>query len=278
MLNTSGQWVRRGRTIVLFGLDGAKPGELEGLELEGPGIYRPTLRRGASGNAVRELQRKLLAVGSLSGGVDGQFGSGTEAAVRAFQRSRGLSADGIVGPATWAALDAAGTGTGHAPPPAPAPSYPSPAPAPGSAAARIVAEAQKYVGYEEGPSNSNMFSAYFGAPNVAWCVYFVSYVHTKAGIPMREGHTDTLLTKLRQSGRFLGVTPPRPGDIAMFDWNAADTDPINHAGIVESVYRDGSGRVRVKTIEGNSGSGSRFVARRDFAFDAPSVVGYGRMT
>ena len=63
----------------------------------------PTLRRGASGEAVRRLQRLLSAAG-FQVVPDGQFGARTEAAVRSFQRARGLTADGIVGPRTWAAL------------------------------------------------------------------------------------------------------------------------------------------------------------------------------
>ena len=62
---------------------------------------RPTLRRGATGDLVKQIQAKL--------GVElaGNFGPKTEAAVRAFQRAKGLVPDGIVGPTTWAALDAA---------------------------------------------------------------------------------------------------------------------------------------------------------------------------
>lgn len=47
---------------------------------------------------VRLLQQKLGIA------TDGQFGAGTEAAVKAFQRRAGLQVDGIVGPATWTAL------------------------------------------------------------------------------------------------------------------------------------------------------------------------------
>lgn len=63
----------------------------------------PLLRRGAEGAAVRRLQERLNAHGA-GVAVDGDFGSGTERAVRAFQQARGLAADGKVGPKTWAAL------------------------------------------------------------------------------------------------------------------------------------------------------------------------------
>lgn len=65
---------------------------------------RLTLRRGDRGPAVEELQRKLNERGyKLT--VDGSFGGKTEAAVRDFQEGKGLTADAIVGRATWAALD-----------------------------------------------------------------------------------------------------------------------------------------------------------------------------
>ena len=56
-------------------------------------------RAGGSGR-VRALQRQLHAVGVGPGPVDGRFGARTEAAVRRFQRARGLAVDGIVGPHT----------------------------------------------------------------------------------------------------------------------------------------------------------------------------------
>jgi lysozyme len=65
----------------------------------------PVLKLGASGKAVERLQRALTAAGHATA-VDGDFGPGTKRAVRAFQAARGLVADGVVGPATWAALGA----------------------------------------------------------------------------------------------------------------------------------------------------------------------------
>lgn len=64
-----------------------------------------TLRRGARGALVAHAQALLEASGYTPGVVDGIFGSATYAAVWAFQKSAGLPADGIIGPATWAALE-----------------------------------------------------------------------------------------------------------------------------------------------------------------------------
>ncbi len=63
-----------------------------------------TLRRGARGPEVLELQRLLVNWGYNPGPMDGIFGTKTEQAVLRFQRDRGLTADGIVGPITWRAL------------------------------------------------------------------------------------------------------------------------------------------------------------------------------
>jgi peptidoglycan hydrolase-like protein with peptidoglycan-binding domain len=63
----------------------------------------PLVRRGDQAHPVPSLQYLLRANGR-SVTVDGIFGPNTEAAVRAFQQSKGLAVDGIVGPNTWSAL------------------------------------------------------------------------------------------------------------------------------------------------------------------------------
>jgi putative chitinase len=70
----------------------------------------PILKQGSSGPAVLDLQQKLKNLGFDPNGVDGNFGPGTLAAVIAFQKSKGLQSDGMVGPATMAALQNAGVG------------------------------------------------------------------------------------------------------------------------------------------------------------------------
>ena len=62
------------------------------------------LRKGLSGADVRALQEALDQLGHPVGGIDGSFGSLTEAAVLSFQRSFGIEADGLVGRTTRTAL------------------------------------------------------------------------------------------------------------------------------------------------------------------------------
>jgi len=66
----------------------------------------PVLRRGSRGLPVRRLQSRMTAVGFRLGGVDGRFDAKTEAAVRQLQRRADLVVDGIVGPKTWAVVNA----------------------------------------------------------------------------------------------------------------------------------------------------------------------------
>lgn len=64
-----------------------------------------TLRPGDSGTAVRQLQTTLKQKGYYTGTVDGEYGSGTTAAVKAFQQKMGITpTDGIAGDKTLTAL------------------------------------------------------------------------------------------------------------------------------------------------------------------------------
>ena len=59
-----------------------------------------TLREGNSGTLVRNLQQAMKDQGYFRLTVDGLYGVGTTEAVREFQRRKGLSQDGVAGPAT----------------------------------------------------------------------------------------------------------------------------------------------------------------------------------
>ena len=65
-----------------------------------------TIRYGSRGDDVKALQNALNAAG-YSLDVDGIFGSKTQAAVKQYQKSQGLTVDGIVGKNTWGALSSA---------------------------------------------------------------------------------------------------------------------------------------------------------------------------
>lgn len=60
----------------------------------------PMIKRGASGGLTKLIQQRLNSV-DFSLSTDGVFGTGTENAIKVFQRNRGLDADGIVGKKTW---------------------------------------------------------------------------------------------------------------------------------------------------------------------------------
>lgn len=64
----------------------------------------PTLSVGTGGDAVRAAQALLVCKGYAAAYVDGDFGGDTKTAVKAYQRLRGLSQDGVIGKRTWAAL------------------------------------------------------------------------------------------------------------------------------------------------------------------------------
>lgn len=99
---SNSKWVEWGELKgVNYGEPQADPDPIQ------PSDLLPTLRKGSKGEYVQLLQTKLMMLGYDLGsyGVDGDFGSKTQAAVKAFQKDRGLSADGVVGAKTWAELE-----------------------------------------------------------------------------------------------------------------------------------------------------------------------------
>ena len=68
---------------------------------------RPLIYKGMTNENVRYAQTKLINKGYSVGssGADGIFGAGTEQAVKQFQADNGLTADGMIGPATWKKLE-----------------------------------------------------------------------------------------------------------------------------------------------------------------------------
>ncbi len=79
-------------------------GTLLGVVLNDTSIdfsYSYLIKRGSTGSKVSAVQKTLNCLGYNAGTVDGIFGSQTEAAVKAFQRDKGLAVDGIVGKNTY---------------------------------------------------------------------------------------------------------------------------------------------------------------------------------
>lgn len=70
-------------------------------------------RFGSSGSEVRNIQTKLKSWGYYTGSVDGVYGSRTVAAVKSFQRKNGLTADGIAGTKTLAAMGISSGGSSN---------------------------------------------------------------------------------------------------------------------------------------------------------------------
>jgi hypothetical protein len=208
-----------------------------------------------TGGDVLAVQQYLRTAGFAPGRLDGVYGPTTAATVRAYQRHNALAVDGVVGPATIAAMTGARpVGT------------PIALRRPGSrTGVKALAEARKWLGYRESPAGSNRtrFGHWFGVDGVPWCNIFVSYCFAVgadytlcagfrgAGV-YRRGCTYVPTTEawLRATGMWEGRTTALPGDIAIFNWDRAGVP--EHIGLVERNLGGG----RVQTIEGNTSLGN----------------------
>jgi hypothetical protein len=231
-----------------------------------------------SGPDVTRVQRRLAALGYDPGAADGEYGEATAAAVRAFQAAHALEVDGVVGPRTRRALRTASE----------RPPVLASAASAGSPGAKALAEALRHVGTTEAPAGSNRtaFGRWFGLDGVPWCNLFVSYCFSVgAGYTLCSGfrgagvsakgcaYVPSTEAWLRSAGFWVGRTTPRPGDIAIYNWDAAGVP--EHIGIVEADL--GGGRFRAvegNTAVGNDSNGGQ-VMRRDRTLG--QVNGFGRI-
>jgi hypothetical protein len=229
------------------------------------------------GADVLDLQKALATLGYDTGPFDGVYAVTTAGAVRAFQSARGLEVDGIAGPQTVRALEQA------RPRPDDVPVAAAGQAGPGVAA---LAEGVRHLGLVERPVNRTMFGDWFGVDGVPWCNVFVSYCFaTGAGYKLCSGfegagvypkgcsYVPTTEAWLRATGMWIGRAAPRPGDIAIYRWDAAGE--AEHIGIVEKNLGGG----RFQAIEGNtslaSNSNGGAVMRRHRSVH--QVSGFGRV-
>jgi uncharacterized protein (TIGR02594 family) len=148
------------------------------------------IKLGAQGNAVRQLQAMLAQLGySLKG--DGYFGGATDTAVADFQKLHGLSADGIVGVRTAAAIDTAVAAV------AAAPSAAAVAPVNTNQVMRPlwVTEALKWLNTKEAPGDADnpqilewareeggSIARDYTHDSIPWCALFANMVLAKVGL------------------------------------------------------------------------------------------------
>lgn len=244
-----------------------------------------------SGPAVLAVQKRLVALGYAPGALDSAYGPTVAAAVKAFQHDRKLEADGVVGPLTLAALKekpAKATTAGPAATPAAAPTSRR-LQGRSSPGERALTEAITHIGVKEKPTGSNKtaFGEWFGVNGVPWCNIFVSYCFQVgaattickgfkgAGAYPGKGSTYVPTTEawLQAAGLWLGRTEPRPGDIAIFNWDGGRPD---HIGIVEEYLGDGQFHaIEGNTAAGNDSNGGEVMRRLR---KVSQVNGFGRVT
>lgn len=98
------EWLKHGK-LPYIEYDGA----VKVVEVKRTNIELTVLQKGSKGNEVKTLQRLLKALGykgsdnkALS--IDGDFGSNTQYAFKAYQKAKGLTKDGICGKNSWNSL------------------------------------------------------------------------------------------------------------------------------------------------------------------------------
>ncbi|SES20203.1 peptidoglycan-binding protein [Salipaludibacillus aurantiacus] len=180
--------------------------------------FNTVLRRGARGAQVRELQSALADRGfKTSSQVDGVYGPLTQQAVRDFQRSAGISVDGIAGPQTYGALNGSSSSSSSSSASSSSSSSSS------SNATTVSSSSSSSVDAMISTARSVIGSKYqWGGttPSGFDCSGFINYVYNQHGksIPRTVSQMYSAATK---------VSSPSRGDIVFFETR---TGP-SHAGI-----------------------------------------------
>ena len=157
-------------------------------------VLGPPLRPGSSGPAVAALQRYLTQLG-FDVSADGNFGPGTERALRSFQSRSGTTPDGVAGPRTKAAIAAALGRTGPSVAPAPAPpSGPAPRPSGSPDGGRLVVGQHPVLRVHRGTSPDVIlkWTGIRGPGAVDVVVHFHGYSGQKGGMRLdrhKEPHS-----------------------------------------------------------------------------------------
>jgi peptidoglycan hydrolase-like protein with peptidoglycan-binding domain len=81
-------------------------GKVTWINIDEADQSEPVLKIGSTGLPVRRAQKRMSLVGYDVGGVDGRYGTKTQAAVKKVQQQHGIGVDGVVGPQTWSVIDA----------------------------------------------------------------------------------------------------------------------------------------------------------------------------
>src|SRR5262245_8114528 len=81
-------------------------GKITWLNIDEANQSEPVRRVGSTGLPVRRAQKRMSLVGFDVGGVDGRYGPRSEAAVKTVQCQFNITVDGVVGPQTWAVINA----------------------------------------------------------------------------------------------------------------------------------------------------------------------------
>lgn len=209
----------------------------------GYGTTSAVLSLNSNGALTNYLQHLLRSLGYTTVNRTGVFDIATKDAVIAFQTSRYLDADGIVGPATWSAIFSA---------------YNIPAAGTGVEKMVNIAKLELSLAFQEDNDNNiTPYGQWYGMNSEPWCAMFVSWCAHYAGVlntkVPRFAYCPSGVNWYADRGKFFRTTSNykvRIGDTVFF-WSTTD-NAVGHTGIVIDATPN-----TITTIEGNASNGVR---------------------